>query len=467
MGASPASSEKRSCWPSSSTPTSLDIGLEEADGVRALVMELVEGNDLSVLIARGPMPFDETRTIALQIAEALEEAHEKGIVHRDLKPANVKVAANGKVKVLDFGLAKAMDPASGPGKAPSNSPTLMNSPTLTTAGTQVGVILGTAAYMSPEQAKGQSVDKRADVWAFGVVVYEMLTGRRLFSGDSIPETLAGVLKTDIDFSSLPPTTPAATRQLLERCLERDPKRRLRDIGEARIALSAAPGDVQRTPVAPPATSRTRERFAFSLAACFAPPSAGRSSDRGTPKSHASPLRLHLPPPEGGEFTDSDPVVLSPNGDSITFVTRTPEGERSLAVRSLDALDTRTFPEPAEPTSRSGLPTAARSASSTPTSRPSMRAASSRPGNWRRSRTGAGRAGAAPGSSSTRRTPPARSTASTPPAESRAPPRRSIRPAARRRTCGPAFCRMGSTSSISSAATRRESRGSTRARWTAR
>ncbi|HYN43305.1 MAG TPA: protein kinase, partial [Thermoanaerobaculia bacterium] len=219
----------------------------------------------------------------------------------------------------------------------------MNSPTLTTAGTQVGVILGTAAYMSPEQAKGQTVDKRADVWAFGVVVHEMLTGRRLFSGDSIPETLAGVLKTDIDFSSLPPTTPATTRRLLERCLERDPKRRLRDIGEARIALSAAPGDGQATTVVPPAPSRTRERVAFALAAVLCAALGGAIVRSRNPAPPASPLRLHLPPPEGGEFTDSDPVVLSPNGDSIAFVMRTPEGERSLAIRSLDAFDLRTLP----------------------------------------------------------------------------------------------------------------------------
>ncbi len=277
-------------------------GLEEADGVRALVMELVEGNDLSVLIARGPMPFDDTRTIALQITEALEEAHEKGIVHRDLKPANVKVTSEGRVKVLDFGLAKAMDPASGPGRAPSNSPTLMNSPTLTTAGTQVGVILGTAAYMSPEQAKGQSVDKRADVWAFGVVVYEMLTGRRLFSGDSIPETLAGVLKTEIDFSLLPPTTPAAIRRLLERCLERDPKRRLRDIGEARIALSAAPGRRSEHARRSAPRRRGRERGSPSrLAAVLCAVLGGAIVRSRNPEAHASPLRLHLPPPDGGEF----------------------------------------------------------------------------------------------------------------------------------------------------------------------
>ena len=318
-------------------------GLEEADGVRALVMELVEGNDLSVLMARGPMPFDETRTIALQIAEALEDAHEKGIVHRDLKPANVKVTADGRVKVLDFGLAKAMDPASGPGRASSNSPTLMNSPTLTTAGTQVGVILGTAAYMSPEQAKGQAVDKRADVWAFGVVAYEMLTGRRLFSGDSIPETLAGVLKTEIDFSSLPPTTPATTRRLLERCLERDPKRRLRDIGEARIALSAAPVESREAPAAHSATPRTRERLAFALVAVLCTVVVGVIAlPRSTPPPEGA-LRLHLLPPEGGRFGDGDPVILSPDGRSVAFSLGRREGESSIAVRALDGFEVRDLP----------------------------------------------------------------------------------------------------------------------------
>ncbi|MEO7972754.1 MAG: serine/threonine-protein kinase, partial [Thermoanaerobaculia bacterium] len=211
------------------------FGLEESEGVRALVMELVEGEDLAERLARGPLPLGDALTIARQIAEALEVAHDKGIVHRDLKPANIMLTADGTIKVLDFGLAKALDPA-GAAHLPDKSPAMMNSPTLTAAGTQLGMILGTAAYMSPEQAKGLPVDKRADIWAFGVLVHEMLAGRRLFAGDSVTETLASVLRNDIDFSTLPAATPAAIRALLRRCLERSPKNRLRDIGDARIAL---------------------------------------------------------------------------------------------------------------------------------------------------------------------------------------------------------------------------------------
>ncbi len=209
------------------------FGLEESEGVRALVMELVEGPTLAERLESGPLPLDEGLSIARQIAEALEEAHEKGIVHRDLKPANVKLTAEGKVKVLDFGLAKALDPV---GAATSSASQLAKSPTLTAAGTQMGVILGTAAYMSPEQAKGMVVDKRADIWAFGVVLYEILAGRRLFEGDSVPETLAGVLKTEIEWSALPDGTPAALSRLLRRCLERKPKNRLHDIADARIEI---------------------------------------------------------------------------------------------------------------------------------------------------------------------------------------------------------------------------------------
>ena len=223
-------------------------GLEEASGQPFLVLELAEGEDLSVRIARGRLPLDEAIAIAKQIAEALEAAHEKGIVHRDLKPANVKVAADGQVKVLDFGLAKAW--AGDTAGVASGSSALSQSPTLAHGGTEAGLLLGTAAYMAPEQARGKPVDKRADVWAFGAVLFEMLAGRKLFEGETITDILAAVVRQDIDWSALPASTPAGIRRLLHRCLERDPKLRLRDIGEARIALGAPDEPATATRSAP-------------------------------------------------------------------------------------------------------------------------------------------------------------------------------------------------------------------------
>ncbi len=217
---------------------------ELAEG--ALVMELVEGDDLSLLIARGALPLAEALPIARQIADALESAHEQGIVHRDLKPANVKVRADGTVKVLDFGLAKAIDSRGAPSADPASSPTL------TAPGTQLGMILGTAAYMAPEQARGKSVDKRADIWAFGAVLYEMLSGARAFKGDEPVEALAAVLRQDVDWTALPPETPARIRRLLSRCLERDVKHRLRDIGEARVAIAEELADRPPREAAAPA-----------------------------------------------------------------------------------------------------------------------------------------------------------------------------------------------------------------------
>ncbi len=206
-------------------------GLEESEGVRALVLELVEGPTLAERIAQGAIPVDEALPIAKQIADALEAAHEAGVIHRDLKPANVKVKTDGMVKVLDFGLAKALDPS------PTGDPS--ESPTLTAAATRMGVIMGTAAYMSPEQAKGKVVDKRADVWAFGVVLYEMLTGRRVFEGGDISEVLAGVIKTEPNWDALPADMTPALRTYLRRCLQKEPKQRVRDIGDVRLAMEGA------------------------------------------------------------------------------------------------------------------------------------------------------------------------------------------------------------------------------------
>ena len=206
-------------------------GFEESKGVQALVLELVEGPTLADRVAQGPIPIDDALPMARQIAEALEAAHEQGIIHRDLKPANIKVRPDGAVKVLDFGLAKALEPVEVVRGDVTASPTI-TSPALT----QIGMILGTAAYLSPEQVKGRPADKRSDVWAFGAVLYEMLSGQRAFKGEDISDTLAAVLRQTIDLTGLPASTPPAVRRLVSRCLDRDVKRRLRDIGEARIAL---------------------------------------------------------------------------------------------------------------------------------------------------------------------------------------------------------------------------------------
>ena len=203
-------------------------GIEESDDTRALVLELVEGPTLADRISKGPIPVDEALPIAKQIAEALEAAHEAGVIHRDLKPANIKVREDGTVKVLDFGLAKALD------TTPQGDPSL--SPTLTAAATQMGVIMGTAAYMSPEQARGKTVDKRADVWAFGVVLYEMLTGIRPFVGDDVSKTLAHVIAINPDWSVLPQDLPPVVSSFLRGCLEKDPRERVRDIGDVRLAM---------------------------------------------------------------------------------------------------------------------------------------------------------------------------------------------------------------------------------------
>ena len=214
-------------------------------------MELVEGPTLAERLEAGPFPVQDSLALSLQIALALEEAHEKGIVHRDLKPQNIKASSDGKIKVLDFGLAKAMDPVdaiSGSGSASH----LAKSPTMTMGATVHGMILGTAAYMAPEQAKGMAVDKRADIWAFGVVFYEMLVGGSLFAGDSVGDTLAAVIRADIDLGRLPPETPPAIRRLLRRCLERNPKNRLHDIADARIVLEdVLAGRDNEAPVAGP------------------------------------------------------------------------------------------------------------------------------------------------------------------------------------------------------------------------
>jgi hypothetical protein len=235
-------------------------GLEETGDGRALLMECVDGEDLAQRLARGPIPWRDAAPIARQIADALEAAHEQGIVHRDLKPANIKITADGIVKVLDFGLAKAVGPDAG---GPAERSRAANSPTITSpaAMTQAGVILGTAAYMSPEQARGLATDKRTDVWAFGCVLYEMVTGARAFPGDDVMQTLAAVIRAEPDFTSIPRDIPAHVRQLIEQCLVKDRRDRIADIAAARYALRLAPPSP-----APAAAAPASSRWAWTVAA---------------------------------------------------------------------------------------------------------------------------------------------------------------------------------------------------------
>ena len=244
----------------------------------ALVMELVEGTTLADRLAHGPLPLDDALPIARQIAEALDTAHEQGIVHRDLKPANIKLRPDGTVKVLDFGLAKLTGPDDPRIRRLDVRGHLSNSPTLTSPAlmTRVGVILGTAAYMSPEQARGRSVDKRTDVWAFGCVLFEMLSGRRVFDGDDVTDTLAAVVKTEPAWSALPATTPPAIRRLIERCLRKDSARRLRDIADAKLEIDEALSDAG-APSLPSVSvaTRNRERRLWIAARVSSPSAASR------------------------------------------------------------------------------------------------------------------------------------------------------------------------------------------------
>jgi serine/threonine-protein kinase len=249
-------------------------------------MELVEGETLAERLSAGPLSLDDAIPIARQIAEALEFAHERGIVHRDLKPSNVKIRPDGLVKVLDFGLAKAVD------SGESRPSDLMNSPTLL-AGTEIGMILGTASYMAPEQARGRPVDRRADIWACGAVLFEMLSGRRAFDGTSSSEILAAVLKDDPPWEALPAGLPPAVVRLLRRCLERDPRQRLRDIGEARIALERPSEATDATP--PPVGMRRRAAWlGWTVAAILATALLAALLTRASPPSAPLPLRFHGP-----------------------------------------------------------------------------------------------------------------------------------------------------------------------------
>jgi len=314
-------------------------GLEESSGVRALVMEFVDGPTLAERVANGPLPLDETLPIAKQIAEALEYAHERGIIHRDLKPANVKITPNGTAKVLDFGLAKALEDD-------FSTTDISTSPTMSHAATQAGILLGTAAYMSPEQARGKKVDRRADIWSFGAVLYEMLTGKPTFAGETISDTLAAVIRAEPDWSALPGNVPPSIVRLVRRCLTKDPNRRLRDSGEARIALDAAISGTPEDAAAPATTTEQtqplwRRALPWALAAIAIALAIAFSSlywRASQPEPHrVMQLSLALPEPLAGVFDPNpgSPFALSPDGSKIVFVTSAAGKPQQLYLRSLD------------------------------------------------------------------------------------------------------------------------------------
>jgi serine/threonine-protein kinase len=308
-------------------------GLHEAEGVRFLVMELIAGADLSKDVARGRVPIERVVDVGRQVAEALEAAHESGIVHRDLKPANIIVTPEGQVKVLDFGLAKSAGEA--------GDPDISTSPTLTSAGTQAGMILGTAAYLSPEQAKGQAVDRRTDIWAFGVVLHELLSGQRTFRGEGLSETLAAVILTEPDLESLPPDTPPRVRELVRRCLIKDPRKRLRDIGEARVVLEEPGAEIATPePVSQPAAEAPRRRWVpMALAAipiaAVAAFLAGRALSPGAPVPTPVRLKAEISADEVFPNRPGMPLVLSPDGTTMAYTLGQPA---VIRVRSLEHLE---------------------------------------------------------------------------------------------------------------------------------
>jgi Tol biopolymer transport system component len=316
-------------------------GLEDSGATHALVMELVEGSTLADRIQSGPIPIDEALPIAKQICEALEYAHERSIVHRDLKPANVKVTPEGTVKVLDFGLAKALENE-------VTAADIGSSPTMTRMATQAGMILGTAAYMSPEQARGKPADRRADIWAFGCVLYEMLTGKMAFSGETVSDTLAAIIKEPPDWSQLPANTPGRVRVLVQRCLQKDPRQRLQAIGDARISIeevlagapepTAAPKQEFVPP--PPAAPAWQRFFPWGIAALFA---AGllfalvalRQSVNPEPHRPVE-LSLFIPPEQALELTNGTAFAISLDGARMAYIVRDTGGiAGQLYVREFD------------------------------------------------------------------------------------------------------------------------------------
>ena len=307
-------------------------GLEESNGVRALVMELVEGDDLAQRMIRGAIPVAEALPIAKQIADALEAAHEQSIIHRDLKPANIKVRRDGTVKVLDFGLAKAIDP-------PSSAPDVSQSPTITSpAMTRAGIILGTAAYMSPEQARGEPVDERADIWAFGCVLYEMLVGQRPFDGQGVSETLARVIEREPDWTRLPATLSPALRTYIKRCLQKDPRQRVQAIGDVRLALEGAFDSALAQTAAPAVAAGWRRVALVGVAASVAAGAiAGTVVWLATRPAPPRVSRLQIAPSGTAALTinwnDRD-LAITPDGSRLIYMGN--QGTQ-IFVRALDAL----------------------------------------------------------------------------------------------------------------------------------
>jgi serine/threonine-protein kinase len=312
----------------------LEVSGDASSNTSAIVMELVEGHDLSELIARGPLPIAEALSVARQIAEALEAAHEQGVIHRDLKPGNIKVRHDGSVKVLDFGLAKAVESATASSGAP-------NSPTITSpAMTHAGVVLGTAAYMAPEQAKGKAIDRRADIWAFGAVLYEMLTGSRAFPGEDVTDAIVSIMSREPDWSRLPAETPSPIRMLLKRMLDKDAKRRLRDVGEARLVFDdvlygrAQPVEAQPAPVA---RSPVWRRLMPVAATAIVVATVAYGAWRMTPTPPMPIVRFTITLPENFEFTRTAArmIDVSRDGAQIVYL-----GNRQLHLRSLSTNESR-------------------------------------------------------------------------------------------------------------------------------
>jgi len=311
-------------------------GLEEATGICALALELVEGPTLAERVAKGPIPLDEALPIARQVADALEAAHEHRIVHRDLKPANIKVRTDGTVKVLDFGLAKALSDDA----AASD---LSHSPTMTVAATRAGIILGTAAYMSPEQARGKVVDKRADIWAFGCVLFEMLAGKRAFDGQDVTDFIVAVMTKEPEWTALPASTHARIVELLRRCLKKDPRERLRDIGDARIEIDSVRATPSAEPVvATPVHASRRERLAWAVAAIavMAALAVGAMEYFRSTPADTRIYRSSILPPPGQSLAGAlafSRISFSPDGRKLAFVAGPASGVSQLWVQPLDGL----------------------------------------------------------------------------------------------------------------------------------